>query len=88
MTESDPIEIKVNIAGKVDDALTALELDEGEPRDVWFLDDLTEGAAPLPLLTAGVILRLRRHKRKQVYEFTRLHNHSGTHCKCHRLQHD
>ena len=64
--QPDPIEIKVNIAGKVDDALTALGLEKGESREVWFLEDLTEGVRPpLPLLSAGVILRLRRRKNKE-----------------------
>lgn len=61
MSKPDPIEIKVNIAGDVDRALAALGLGEGEPREVWFLDDLTDGARPpLPLLNAGIVLRLRR----------------------------
>ena len=64
--QPDPIEIKVNVAGKVDDALAALGLDEGAPREVWFLDDLTEGARPpLPLLSNGIILRVRRRKKKE-----------------------
>jgi hypothetical protein len=63
MTEPDEIEIKVNIAGDVDHALTVLELNGGKRREVWFLDDLTEGARPpLPLLSAGIILRLRRRE--------------------------
>ena len=61
MKEPDAIEIKVNIGGNVDRALTALGLNGGKARQVWFLDDLTEGARdPLPLLTAGIVLRLRR----------------------------
>jgi hypothetical protein len=55
------IEIKVNIGGDVDSALTALGLGEGKRRKVWFLDDITDGARPpLPLMEAGVVLRLRR----------------------------
>ena len=42
MKEPDAIEIKVNIGGNVDRALTALGLDGGKARQVWFLDDLTE----------------------------------------------
>ena len=61
MTDPDPIEIKVNIGGNVEPALTALGLGEGKARKVWFLDDLTEGLEkPLPLLTEDIILRLRR----------------------------
>jgi hypothetical protein len=63
MSEPDPIEVKVNIKGNVDDALTGLQLDEGEPREVWFVEDLTDGVE-LPLLSAGVILRLRRRTKK------------------------
>jgi len=61
----DPIEIKANIGGDVDEALTRLGLESGagREREIWFLDDLTEGLAPaLPLLNSGVILRLRRPK--------------------------
>jgi hypothetical protein len=61
MEEPDAIEIKVNIGGDVDQTLTALGLNGGKARQVWFLDDLTEGARPpLPLLSAGIVLRLRR----------------------------
>jgi hypothetical protein len=59
-TKTDPIEIKVNVGGDVDDALGALGLGQGEPRQVWFLDDFTEGIDPLPLLNNGVVVRLRR----------------------------
>lgn len=55
-----PVEIKVNVAGPVPDALAALELDEGPVRRIWFLEDVTAGLEPpLPLLSAGVALRLR-----------------------------
>ena len=61
MIDHDPVEIKVNIGGNVDRALTVLGLGEGRARKVWFLDDLTEGLQePLPLLTENIILRLRR----------------------------
>jgi hypothetical protein len=61
MTDPDPIEIKVNISGDVEPALAALGLGDGKQRKVWFLDDLTEGVRqPLPLLSEGIILRLRR----------------------------
>lgn len=63
MAEPSAVEIKVNIKGDVDDALSVLGLNGGKPRRVWFLDDLTEGARPpLPLLSAGIVLRLRRNK--------------------------
>ncbi|MBS1695302.1 MAG: hypothetical protein JST91_24110 [Actinobacteria bacterium] len=61
MAKPNPIEVKVNIAGNVGSALSALKLGEGEAREVWFLDDLTDGLSPaLPLLSAGIVLRLRR----------------------------
>jgi hypothetical protein len=61
MSEPSAIEIKVNVGGDVDQALSALGLDGGRRRKVWFLDDLTEGARPtLPLLSAGIVLRLRK----------------------------
>ena len=60
-TKPDPIEIKVNVGGNVDDALAALGLGEGEPRQVWFLDDyFTEGIDPLPLFNNGIVVRLGR----------------------------
>jgi hypothetical protein len=61
MAEPSAIEIKVNIGGDVNQALSALGLDGGRQRKVWFLEDLTEGARPtLPLLSAGIVLRLRK----------------------------
>jgi hypothetical protein len=58
-----PVEIKVNVAGPVQDAQAALDLDEGKERRIWFLEDLTPGLdPPLPLLAAGVILRVRGGK--------------------------
>ena len=55
-----PVEIKVNVAGPVQDALTILGLNGGDERRIWFLEDLTPGLDPaLPLLNAGVILRVR-----------------------------
>lgn len=54
------VEIKINLARSVADALTALGLDGGSQRQIWFLEDLTPGLEPaLPLLAAGVVLRLR-----------------------------
>jgi hypothetical protein len=61
MREPSVIEIKLNIAGDVEQARSALGLDGGKKRKIWFLDDLTDGARPtLPLLSAGIVLRLRR----------------------------
>ncbi|MEW2480127.1 hypothetical protein AB0876_11100 [Mycobacterium sp. NPDC049093] len=63
MTGPSAVEIKVNVKGDVDHALSLLGLSGGKSRKVWFLDDLTEGARPvLPLLSAGIVLRLRRNK--------------------------
>ncbi len=57
----EPIEIKVNVAGDVGQAVAGLELGEGAAREIYFLEDLTPGLASRhPLLTAGVVLRLRR----------------------------
>lgn len=58
-----PVEIKVNLAGSVADAVSALNLGGGSKRRIWFLEDLTPGLEPpLPLLSAGVSLRLRSGK--------------------------
>ena len=57
----EPIEIKVNVAGDVGQAAAGLGLGEGAPREIYFLEDMTPGLASRhPLLTAGVVLRLRR----------------------------
>lgn len=56
----DPVEIKVTLSGKIPDAVNTLRLGTGSPLQIWFLEDLTPGLAqPLPLLAAGIILRLR-----------------------------
>ena len=56
-----PIEIKVNVAGAVPEAIEALSLDQGEAREIYFAEDLTPGlSSPFPILAAGVVLRLRR----------------------------
>jgi hypothetical protein len=56
----DPVEIKVNLAGSVEQALSMLDLEGGSERQVWFLEDTTPGLDPaLPLLAAGIILRVR-----------------------------
>lgn len=39
MAEPSAVEVKVNIMGDVDDALSRLGLSGGKPRRVWFLDD-------------------------------------------------
>ena len=58
-----PVEIKMNVAGPTEAALAALGLDGGSERLTWFLEDLTPGLEPaLPLLCAGVILRVRSGK--------------------------
>jgi len=57
----EPIEIKVNIAGAVPEAIKLLSLDRGKAREISFVEDLTPGlSSPFPLFTAGVVLRLRR----------------------------
>jgi len=55
----EAVEIKVNIAGDIREALKDLELSGGARRSVWFLDYVHPGGALHPLLTAGVILRVR-----------------------------
>jgi hypothetical protein len=55
-----PIELKVTLSGGVDEALARLGLDQpGEVRRIGFLEDLRHPAHPLPLLEAGIILRVR-----------------------------
>jgi hypothetical protein len=62
MAVNEPVEIKVTLAGSLPGAISALDL--GEPsirRSIWFLEDRTPGLPrALPLLDAGVILRLRQ----------------------------
>lgn len=50
-----PVEIKVNVAGPVQDALTALGLDGGSQRRIWFFEDLTPrpGTGPAPAVRRG-----------------------------------
>ncbi len=56
---TEPVEIKVNLA-KPAEAVETLQLTDGEPRRIYFLEDQTPGlASRYPLLTAGVVLRLR-----------------------------
>ena len=55
----EPVEIKVNLAQPAE-AVQTLQLPDGEPRRIYFLEDQTPGlASRYPLLTAGVVLRLR-----------------------------
>lgn len=71
MSAAQPTEIKITIGGavdtgstgEVDNALRTLGLDDGDRRWVWFLEDLTPGVTALPLLSAGVIVRLRLNPR-------------------------
>ena len=58
-----PVESKVNVAGHPEDALSALGLNGGSERRIWFFEDLTPGIEPgLPLLSGGVVLRVRSGK--------------------------
>jgi hypothetical protein len=60
MGRDEPVEIKVNVDGGVPGALDTLGLGDGRARSIWFLEDLTPGlSSPHPLLTAGLVLRLR-----------------------------
>lgn len=71
MSAALPTKIKITIGGavdtgstgEVDNALRTLGLDDGDRRWVWFLEDLTPGVTALPLLSAGVIVRLRLNPR-------------------------
>lgn len=71
MSAAQPTEMKITIGGAVDagatgavdNALRTLGLDDGDRRWVWFLEDLTPGVTALPLLSAGVIVRLRLNPR-------------------------
>ncbi|MGV9868783.1 hypothetical protein [Rhodococcus koreensis] len=57
---NEPVEIKVTLSEKVPNALSTLGLDGGSPIQIWFLEDTTPGVRPpLPLLAAGIALRLR-----------------------------
>lgn len=57
----DGAEIKVTFSdAQTEDAIRALELPEGNPWQIYFCEDVTEGVSPgTPLLDAGVILRAR-----------------------------
>lgn len=60
MVPDEPVEIKVDVDGGVPGALDTLGLGDGRARSIWFLEDLTPGlASPHPLLSAGLVLRLR-----------------------------
>jgi hypothetical protein len=56
-------ELKVTLAGGVDDALAALGLDpaDGQARRIGFIEDRRGGPGTLPLLDAGVVLRVREN---------------------------
>jgi hypothetical protein len=55
-----PIELKVTLSDGVDEALARLGLDQpGDQRRIGFLEDLRDPAHPLPLLEAGIVLRVR-----------------------------
>jgi hypothetical protein len=72
MDQSQPTEIKVTLGGEVSEgatdqvekALGLLGLEDGDRRWVWFLEDLTPGVSPLPLLSAGIIARVRLNPKK------------------------
>ncbi len=56
----DGVEMKVNVFGTdVPDAMDVLDLDDESTMRIWFYEDLTPGVPPLPLLEAGLILRVR-----------------------------
>jgi len=59
-----PVEMKVTQFGDVSATITRLQLKQGEDRRIWFAEDLSarRGDSDLPLLDAGVILRLRERK--------------------------
>lgn len=57
---TEPVEIKINVTDDVEDALDRLHLAAGTSGMVWFLEKPNpDPNEPLPLLSAGVILRLR-----------------------------
>ncbi|MDF3311620.1 hypothetical protein P3H15_42330 [Rhodococcus sp. T2V] len=61
---NEPVEIKVTLSEKVPvpTALSTLGLDpdHGSPMQIWFLEDETPGIrTKLPLLAAGIVIRLR-----------------------------
>ncbi|GAF48112.1 hypothetical protein [Rhodococcus wratislaviensis] len=62
---NEPVEIKVTLSEDVPNALSTLGLDGGSPMKIWFLEDVTPGVEPpLPLLAAGIALRLRSGQSK------------------------
>ncbi|MDD7942906.1 hypothetical protein PHK61_31300 [Actinomycetospora lutea] len=67
-TAVDGVEVKATLVGsELDRAVTALDLDrdEAEQHRVWFFDTIDPDSGDLRLLSAGVILRLRRKKNKK-----------------------
>ena len=66
MSPINPVEIKVNVDGEVDDALSILEKPEAqlEKRQIWFCEDrLGVSQGKLTLLDGGVIIRFRSGER-------------------------
>ena len=61
MSRLDGVEVKTNIDdGDVYRALEMLDLDDETPMQIWFYEDTTVGVVPpLPLLEAGICIRLR-----------------------------
>ena len=56
----DGVETKVNVFGTdVPHAMDVLDLDDESTMRIWFYEDLSPGVPPLPLLEAGLILRVR-----------------------------
>jgi len=56
----DGVEIKANVADThVLDAMGVLDLNDAKTLKIWFYEDLTPGIPPMPLLDAGLVLRVR-----------------------------
>jgi hypothetical protein len=56
----DGVEIKANVASThVSDAMGILDLRHANTLKIWFYEDLTPGIPPLPLLDAGLVIRVR-----------------------------
>lgn len=67
-TAVDGVEVKVTLVGsELDRAVTAfgLDRDDAEQQRVWFFDTIDPDSGDLRLLSAGVILRLRRKKSRK-----------------------
>jgi hypothetical protein len=60
MSRLDGVEVKTNIDDDdVERALEVMDLNDETPMQIWFYEDTTVGFAPLPLLEAGICIRLR-----------------------------